>query len=317
MAKNNGINQFTPYHCMSTTPHTPFFRTIAIVGKHQTAGIDKPLLSIANFAAKQGFKVVFEADTAKKIGIKHFPSWTVTQIGHGADVAIVVGGDGTMLGIGRQLAQYNIPLIGINQGRVGFLTDITLDDTFELLGQMLTGHCEYEERTMLAGEVVRMQEGQPSSVFSASALNDVVVSRSSTSGMVELKVEVNGRFMYNQRSDGLIVASPTGSTAYALSANGPILHPCLKGIVLAPIAPHSLSNRPIVLPDDCEIVIEIQNGFDVTANFDMQSFTSLSRHDRVHIRRSSHTVTFLHPVGYSYFATLRKKLHWHEFPSDE
>lgn len=143
------------------------------------------------------------------------------------------------------------------------------------------------------------------------------MNRSGFSGMVELRASVDGRFMYNQRSDGLIVATPTGSTAYALSSAGSILHPQLQGIVLVPIAPHALSNRPIVLPDDSKIAIQIVGGRDVNVNFDMQSFTSLELNDTIEVRRSKYTVPFLHPVGYSYYATLRKKLHWNEHPSNE
>jgi NAD+ kinase len=133
--------------------------------------------------------------------------------------------------------------------------------------------------------------------------------------MAELRVHVDGRFMYNQRSDGLIVATPTGSTAYALSSQGPILHPQLQGIVLVPIAPHALSNRPIVLPDDCKVSIQIVAGRDVNVNFDMQSFTAVELNDVIEVRRSRHTVPFLHPVGYSYYRTLRQKLHWNEPPA--
>jgi NAD+ kinase len=135
--------------------------------------------------------------------------------------------------------------------------------------------------------------------------------------MVELKVEVDGRFMYNQRSDGLIASTPTGSTAYALSAGGPLLHPRLNGIVMVPIAPHALSNRPIVVPDSSEIMIEIMGGREVSVNFDMQSLTSLMHHDRIVVKRSVHTITFLHPEGWSYYDTLREKLHWNEYPSVE
>ena len=145
--------------------------------------------------------------------------------------------------------------------------------------------------------------------------NDIVVSRGTGAGMAELRVEVDGHFMYNQRSDGLIVATPTGSTAYALSAGGPILQPELRGIVLVPIAPHALSNRPIALSDSCEIVIELASGRDCSVNFDMQSLTSLQQRDRIVVRRSVHTVTFLHPQGWSYYDTLREKLHWNEYPS--
>jgi hypothetical protein len=152
-------------------------------------------------------------------------------------------------------------------------------------------------------------------IFRGVAFNDVVVARGSGSGMVELRVSVDGHFMYNQRSDGLIVATPTGSTAYALSAGGPILQPQIGGIAMVPIAPHALSNRPIVLCDSGVIEIEIANGRDCSINFDMQSLSALQVHDRVMIRRSAHTVTFLHPQGWSYYDTLREKLHWNEYPS--
>jgi NAD+ kinase len=143
-------------------------------------------------------------------------------------------------------------------------------------------------------------------------MNDVVVNRGASAGMVELRVEVDGRFVANQRADGLIIASPTGSTAYALSAGGPLLHPSIGGWILVPIAPHTLSNRPIVLSDQGEIAIEIVAGRDPSVNFDMQTFASLLHGDRIIVRRSAHQVRFLHPVGWSYFDTLRKKLHWNE-----
>ncbi|MCY1219200.1 NAD kinase [compost metagenome] len=145
----------------------------------------------------------------------------------------------------------------------------------------------------------------------------MVVNRSGISGMVELAVSVDGHFMYNQRSDGLIVSTTTGSTAYALSAGGPILHPTLSGVVLVPIAPHALSNRPIVLPHDAEVTIEVASARDASVNFDMQSLTSLLPGDRIVVRRSEKSINLLHPVGYNYYATLRKKLHWHEYPSED
>jgi NAD+ kinase len=245
--------------------------------------------------------------------VTDYPALTPAEIGARADVAVVLGGDGTMLGIGRQLAPYRTPVIGINHGRLGFITDIPISDMQEIVPQMLTGSFEREERTLLEARIMR--NGEP--IYHALAFNDVVVNRSGFSGMAELRVYVDGRFMYNQRSDGLIVATPTGSTAYALSSSGPILHPQLQGIVLVPIAPHALSNRPIVLPDDCKVSIQIISGRDVNVNFDMQSFTALELNDTIDVRRSRHTVHFLHPVGYSYYATLRKKLHWNEHPSLE
>jgi NAD+ kinase len=292
-------------------PFTP--KIIAIVGKYFAAGIAQSLSEIADFLEGRGHTVVFEAETAQNISLQGYEVMTPEQIGRNAHAAVIVGGDGTMLGIARQLAPYDVPLIGINQGRLGFMTDISLDRMIPVLGDMLDGKVETESRTLLQATVVR----DGAEIFSAPAFNDVVVSRGASSGMVELTVEVDGRFMYNQRSDGLIVATPTGSTAYALSAGGPILHPGLHGIVLVPIAPHALSNRPIVVTDSSQIVIEVVNGRDVSANFDMQTLTSLLHGDRIVVARSRHTITFLHPEGWSYYDTLRQKLHWNEYPSVE
>lgn len=211
-----------------------------------------------------------------------------------------------MLGIGRQLACHNVPLIGINQGRLGFITDIPLDGYQSILLPILNGAYEEDRRSLMQARVMR--DGH--CVFDALAMNDVVVNRGATSGMVELRVEVDGHFVANQRADGLIIASPTGSTAYALSAGGPLLHPSLPGWVLVPIAPHTLSNRPIVLADASEIAIELVAGRDASANFDMQSLASLLHGDRVVVSRSRHQMRFLHPSGWTYFDTLRQKLHW-------
>jgi NAD+ kinase len=292
---------------------TSQFKTVALIGRTHTPGIGEPLTQLASCIAKRGFDVVFEAQIAQEIGVTGYPVLRPAEIGARADVAVVLGGDGTMLGIGRQLAPYKTPLIGINHGRLGFITDIPISDMQKIVPQMLVGSFEREERMLLEARIMRA--GDP--IYHALAFNDVVVNRSGVSGMAELRVSVDGRFMYNQRSDGLIVATPTGSTAYALSSNGPILHPQLEGIVLVPIAPHALSNRPIVLPDHSNVSIQIVSGRDVNVNFDMQSFTSLELNDTIEVRRSRHMVPFLHPVGYSYYATLRKKLHWNEYPSHE
>ena len=297
--------------------------TVAIVGKYQAEGIADSLLEIAQIVANAGHRVVVDRETAHLCALKDYPALSNEEIGQQAAAAIVVGGDGTMLGIARELAPYNVPLIGINQGRLGFMTDIPLDAMVGVLEEMLAGRYEVEERTLLTGSVHRARSDDDApveakddgeSVSQALALNDIVVSRGAVSGMVELMVEVDGRFMYSQRSDGLIVSTPTGSTAYALSANGPIMHPGLRGFLMVPIAPHSLSNRPIALPDSCRIDITVTGGRDVSANFDMQSFTALKIGDRISIERAPMTIRFLHPVGYSYFATLRQKLHWNEPP---
>jgi NAD+ kinase len=242
------------------------------------------------------------------MGVTGYPILTVAEIGAQCDLGLVVGGDGTMLGIGRQLAPYGVPLIGINQGRLGFITDIPFNDYKAILAPMLAGQFEEDHRSLIHAKVMR--DGR--CVFDALAMNDVVVNRSATSGMVELRVEVDGHFVANQRADGLIIATPTGSTAYSLSAGGPLLHPSIPGWVLVPIAPHTLSNRPIVLANVAEVAIEIVAGRDASASFDMQSLASLMRGDRIVVTRSKHHVRFLHPKGWSYFDTLRQKLHWNE-----
>ncbi|MFG6488619.1 NAD kinase [Roseateles sp. BYS78W] len=283
------------------------FRHVAIVGKHQAPGIRPVLEDIAQFLCSHGVDVSLEADTALNTGLTGYDALSHDELGAACDLAVVVGGDGTMLGFAREMARHGVPLLGINQGRLGFITDIPIERWRESLAPVLAGDYEVEPRAMLEGAVLRDGE----SIFSGLALNDVVVSRGGTAGMVELKVSVGEQFVANMRADGLIVASPTGSTAYALSAGGPILHPSIAGWLLAPIAPHTLSNRPIVLPDGGEVRMEIVAGRDASVNFDMQSLASLLHGDTITVRRSQHQVRFLHPKGWSYYATLRRKLRWY------
>ena len=282
------------------------FRHAALVGKYQAQGIRGELEEIAHFLVRQGLEVSLERQTALNTGIDGFDALTVDELGRDCDFAVVVGGDGTMLGIARQLARFNTPLVGINQGRLGFITDINIAQFAEALAPIIAGDYIEERRTMLEGDVWRDEV----SIFEGYAMNDVVVSRGSAASMVELKVDIGDEFVANFRSDGLIIGSPTGSTAYALSAGGPILHPGIAGWVLVPIAPHDLSNRPIVLPDLGEISIEIVAARDASVSFDMQSLASLLHGDKIRVRRSANQVRFLHPRGWSYYATLRRKLHW-------
>lgn len=291
--------------------HAPLrsrFKHIALVGKYQAPDIRPVLADIAEFLSDQGAEVLLEAATAAMLDLPGYTAMAPTDLATRCDLAVVVGGDGTMLGIARDLGRHDVPLIGINHGRLGFVTDLPLSDWRTVLAPMLAGEYEEDTRTMLEGEVRR--DGRI--IFEAQAMNDVVVSRGGMSGMVELRISVGGDFVANQRSDGLIIASPTGSTAYALSAGGPIVHPAVAGWVLVPIAPHTLSNRTIVLPDASEIEVELVAGRDASANFDMQSLAELMHGDRIVVRRSAHRIRFLHPRGWSFYATLRKKLHWNE-----
>ena len=291
------------------------FSQVALFGKYQAlasgaagASSRDALLDIAQFLHTFGCEVVFETETAANMSITGYPAMDLPAIGRNCDLGLVVGGDGTMLGIGRQLAPHNVPLIGINQGRLGFITDIRFNNFAAVLAPMLAGEYDEDQRSLMQGKVMR--DGH--CVFDAVAMNDVVVNRGATSGMVELRVEVDGHFVSNQRADGLIIATPTGSSAYALSAGGPLLHPSIPCWVLVPIAPHTLSNRPIVLANASEIAIEIVAGRDASASFDMQSLASLLHGDRIVVTRSRHHVRFLHPKGWTYFDTLRQKLHWNE-----
>jgi NAD+ kinase len=292
---------------------TSQFRHVALIGKYPASGAASgstraALEDIAQFLSAQGCEVSIERETASHADLQGHATLDAAGIGAQCDLGLVVGGDGTMLGIGRQLAPYDIPLVGINQGRLGFITDIALEGYRAVLAPMLQGAYDEDRRSLMHARVVR--DGR--CVFDALAMNDVVVNRGATSGMVELRVEVDGHLVANQRADGLIVATPTGSTAYALSAGGPLLHPSNPGWVLVPIAPHTLSVRPLVVNDAGEVSIELVAGRDASANFDMQSLASLLHGDRITVRRSKHSVRFLHPRGWSYFDTLRRKLHWNE-----
>jgi len=284
------------------------FRHAVIVGKYQARGIRPVLEEIAHFLVDRGLEVSLERETAAATGVSDFEALSPAEMAQRCDLAVVVGGDGTMLGIARELSRWNLPLVGINQGRLGFITDIPMGHYKEALAPMIAGDYEEEQRAMLEGGVWRDGE----CIFEGLSLNDVVVNRGASASMVELSVDVDDEFVANIRADGLIVATPTGSTAYALSAGGPILHPAIGGWVVVPIASHTLSNRPIVLPDRGEIRIGIVAGKDVSANFDMHTLASLLHGDQVRVRRSAHKVRFLHPRGWSYYATLRRKLRWYE-----
>ena len=295
---------------------TSTFRHIALIGKYHSPAAGAPSASasealqrIATYVSSLGHEVMLDTQSAIYAGLSGYQSMDVDGLGKYCDLGLVVGGDGTMLGVSRHLARYGTPLVGINQGRLGFVTDIALEEFEASITPILQGEYEEDVRPLMHARVMR--DGH--CVFEAQAMNDVVVNRGSTSGMVELRIEVGGQLVSNQRADGLIVATPTGSTAYALSAGGPMLHPSIPAWVMVPIAPHNLSNRPIVLSDAQEVTIEVAGGRgDASANFDMQSLASLQHGDRILVKRADHSVHFLHPKGWNYFATLRKKLGWNE-----
>ena len=286
------------------------YPTIAIVGKHGDSSATEDLQQLAAFLEGRGHRVVFESATARDLGRLGPQAMTPEQIGALAQLAIVVGGDGTMLGIARQLAPFRVPLIGVNQGRLGFMTDIGRDDMLTCMDDLLDGRFTPENRLLLAAEVIR--DGKE--IATNQALNDVVLDKGAIGRMIEFELFIDEEFIYNLRSDGLIVSTPTGSTAYSLSAGGPILHPTLTGIALVPLCPHALTNRPILVNDRAEIELRITHAEDPRVHFDGQVTLDLLPGDSVRLRRSEHKICFLHPPGYSYFAMLRQKLQWSERP---
>jgi NAD+ kinase len=265
-----------------------------------------PLLELARFLHARGVEVMIDRLTASHIGDCPYPVLTLEELGARADLAIVLGGDGTMLNIARTFAPFEVALIGVNQGRLGFLTDISVDTMVQTIGTILEGHYVTEDRMLLQAEIHTGAER----VFEVLAFNDVVVSKGLQGSMIEFEVHIDGELIYTQRSDGLIVATPTGSTAYALSAGGPIVHPSLRVISLVPVCPHTLSNRPIVISSDCVVEIIIRSTDDPRAHFDSHSHFELGDGDRIRVRRYPHHINLLHPVGHSYYAMLRQKLNW-------
>lgn len=230
-----------------------------------------------------------------------------------ADVAIVVGGDGTMLSVARQLAGCDVPLVGINQGRLGFMTDIARADMLPALDRLLAGEFTADRRMLLDARVLR--DGKE--MFRTHALNEVVVNKGDLGRMIELELRVDGEFLYVLRADGMIAATPTGSTAYALAANGPILQPAVPGIALVPLCAHALTYRPITIADSSCVelrLVQSQQSHGGRVHCDGQSHFDAQAGDTVRIARSTHALTLLHPPGYSYFAMLREKLHWSATP---
>jgi len=286
------------------------FPRVAVIGRYASPGLAVPLSRLANYLRGTGRAVVLEGETARYAPLPGFPTASEKALGQAVDLAIVLGGDGTMLSIARRLAPSGVPVIGINQGRLGFLTDIPLARMEATLDAMLGGRYVEERRTVLAAAVVRTDGTRDEAV----ALNEVVINRGSLGSMIECAVEIDGRFVYTMRADGIIVATPTGSTAYALSAGGPILDPQLASFLLVPVAPHALTHRPIAISDSAHIAITVVKARDAGCNCDGQAYFALAEGDRVMLSRATHAARLLHPDGHDYFAMLREKLHWSETP---
>lgn len=265
------------------------FRRIALIGKLRSPEIDASLRELRAFLAKRGCEVLDAG-------------------ANGADLAIVIGGDGTMLSAARELVRHRVPLVGINQGRLGFMTDIGHQDMQRSVGAILDGNYAVEERSLLDAEIRR----DGSSLLRTLALNEAVIGKGAEGRLIEFELSVDGEFVYTLRADGMIVATPTGSTAYALSAQGPILHPAVPALTLVPLNPHTLSARPVSVSDRSVIEIAIVHALDARAHFDGLALADMAEGDRLVLRRSADVARFVHPPGYRYFATLREKLGWSE-----
>ena len=282
------------------------FQTVGLVGKYDNPGMHDSVRKLADFLRGRGHAVLLANQTAEHLNILDCPHHDLHDLASESDVVVVLGGDGTMLSIARELAAHGVPLIGVNQGRLGFLTDIMIDGMYDAIAEILSGQYVAEERILLNGKVRR----GGTCVYEATAFNDVVVGKGGSGRLIDLEISINSEFVYGQRADGLVVTSPTGTTAYALSAGGPIVHPTLEAVALVPICPHTLSARPIVVSSHSRIELHLTYADDARVHFDGQHHFDLASGDIVWITRASRPVTLLHPHSYSYYDTLRQKLHW-------
>lgn len=284
------------------------FKSIALVGKYNSASVSASVLRLAEFLEQRGHDVWTTVHTADHCRIEHIQKAPLVELAGRVDLVIVLGGDGTLLNIARVLADHPVPMIGINQGRLGFLADVSLDTMLPTLDEMLSGQYVAEDRIMLECHLERHGD-----LFgSAYAFNDVVVSKGNAGRLIEFEVYIDDKFVYSQRADGLVLATPTGSTAYALSAGGPILHPTLDAFVLTPVCAHTLSARPIAVNGRAEIEINLIHADDARVHFDGQIHHELNIGDRVTARRARNAIRLLHPAEHNYYDTLRQKLHWGE-----
>ncbi len=286
---------------------TPF-KTIGILGKPSDPGITETLTKLHEFLTGQQFKVFIDNNSAKLIAGASVNACPINQLGERCDLVIAMGGDGTFLTAARAIAKHNIPIIGVNLGRLGFLVDISPVDLVSKLSRILNGHFRKETRYLLRTKIIRngliIQE--------ETAVNDVVIHRWITPSMIEIETRINGVYLNTQRSDGLVISTPTGSTAYALSGGGPILHPTLNALVLVPLNPHMLTIRPIVVDDSSEIEISFCQTKQINAlvTCDHVEIPEVLISDKIQIKKDPQPITILHPEDHDFFHTLRGKLNW-------
>lgn len=284
------------------------FKNIALVGKYPSLEdakhIHDQLNVLVDYLKKNNHQIFIESKTQQQAKLEGVESITLNDMTQHADLVIVIGGDGTMLGVARSVVDANIPLVGINQGRFGFLADLNIDSMLKNVELILKGDFLEDRRILLQADIIRSK----AKIYDSFALNDVVVK--SSLRLIELEVYIDNKFVHRQRSDGIITSTPTGATAYALSAGGPILHPSLDAISIVPINPHTLSNRPIAVNGNSSIEIKIIHLDDAYVSIDGQIKFPLDLRDVIKIQKSKQTVSILHPKDYCYFEMLRNKLHW-------
>ncbi len=283
------------------------FSSIGLIGKPNPI-IATTISVLYEHLVQLDYRVLVEQQSRKFIASEKVECHDISNLGEHCDIAITVGGDGTLLSAGRNLAPYQVPVIGVNLGRLGFLVDISPDEVIVKIDDMLRGNFVTEERMLLEAQLIR--DGNV--VHEQTAVNEVVIHRWITPSMIEIITHIDKMFLNSQRSDGLIISTPTGSTAYALSGGGPILHPTLGAIVLVPINPHTLTNRPIVIDDNSLVEIEFSNKEAINAQVtcDDISIPDVLISDRIHIKKDANVVKILHPTNYDFFDILRAKLHW-------
>ena len=283
------------------------FQKIGLIARATSQTLTQPLLkTLANYLQSMG-RSVFIASNDFSAGFD--ASGTLldeTTFCQTVDLVIVIGGDGTLLSAARLLSPYQVPLKGINKGRFGFMTDVTSEDMMKAVHAVLEGDFTDEARQLMIATIQRNKK----TIAQGIALNDIVLSRGAMGQMIGFEVFIDQQFVYAQRSDGLIVTTPTGSTAYSLAAGGPILHSTLPAFALVPVSPHSMNYRPIVINDNAVIEFILTRGVDACVHFDGQSHTNLLPKDHVVIQRYAHALKLIHPIGYRYYDTLRRKLHW-------
>ena len=285
------------------------FKRIGLFSKQEDSRIGSTLIQLHQFLSERDYSIMVTSTVASFL---QTDPHTDAEIADNIDLAIVVGGDGTLLQVGRLLTPKNIPIIGVNLGRLGFLVDISSSRLDQQLSEMLDGNYTVEPRTLLHADVFRGDK----KLGSEDALNDVVVHVRNDVRMIEFDTKIDDKFVNTQRADGMIVSTPTGSTAYSLSAGGPILHPSLNAVTMVPICPHTLSHRPIVVSAENEIEILLceSRNVDARVSFDGQANINLKAGDRIVIRQHQNKLLLIHPEDYDYYHILRSKLGWSATP---